>query len=602
MKALFGWLDQRTALGAALQAYVHRPLPGGARWSRVWPCTIAMALCIQAVTGFFLWMYYSPGVQTAWESVYFLQHEVIGGWLLRAMHHYCAQLLLVLVGIYLIQQLAAGVYRAPRELVFWTTVLLGLLTLALMLTGDLLAWDQNSYAATQVRTKFLMLLPGVGGSLYKIAIGGPAFGHLTLTRFLALHIGLFAGSFVALLILHGVALCRADSSEAEKAEKIVPYWPDQAARNAVACLLVVLLVLGLSLQHGVSAEHRGVALGSPADLDPANYYAAARPEWAFLGLYEFSHLFAGEWAILPIFCIPGLVVLVFLAMPFIGRYRPGHYFNLALTFVLLLGVVRLSFHSLAKDRDDEDFQAAVSAERALAGRVVQLARSPQGIPVSGALWLLRNDPLIQGPKLFKQHCASCHDSAASDGKGIRAEESSAPNLSKFAGRGWLAGFLDPGQINGPNYFGDTKFKSGTMADFVEDSLGDLDDEDRKDLEKLVAALSAEAQLKSQRRQDADDAKIIAEGRELLADYFGCADCHKFHDEGKLGAAPDLTGYGSREWLVGIISNPAHKRFYGKKNDRMPAYAEFPDDPANNTLSARDIGLLADWLRGDWYQP
>ena len=56
------------------------------------------------------------------------------------------------------------------------------------------------------------------------------------------------------------------------------------------------------------------------------------------------------------------------------------------------------------------------------------------------------------------------------------------------------------------------------------------------------------------------------------------------------------------WLVGIISNPAHQRFYGSENDRMPAYAEFPDEPAKNTLSAHDIGLLVDWLRGEWYEP
>jgi len=61
----------------------------------------------------------------------------------------------------------------------------------------------------------------------------------------------------------------------------------------------------------------------------------------------------------------------------------------------------------------------------------------------------------------------------------------------------------------------------------------------------------------------------------------------------LGDAPDLNGYGSREWLIGIISNPANPRFYGKKNDRMPIYAESTTDPAKNTLSAREIELVAD---------
>ena len=63
--------------------------------------------------------------------------------------------------------------RAPRELVFWATVGLGLCALAAVLTGDLLSWDQNGYAATKTRTGFLTFLPWVGEDLLKIAIGGP---------------------------------------------------------------------------------------------------------------------------------------------------------------------------------------------------------------------------------------------------------------------------------------------------------------------------------------------------------------------------------------------------------------------------------------------
>jgi len=234
-----------------------------------------------------------------------------------------------------------------------------------------------------------------------------------------------------------------------------------------------------------------------------------------------------------------------------------------------------------------------------------LARSPEGIPVSGAMALLRNDAKTQGPRLFKQHCASCHDYAnpddAEDPANIRAETSSAPNLFAFASRQWIAGLLDPKQIKGPQYFGNTKFRSGDMAGFVKETIGSLDTELKKDRELAVMAVSAEARLKAQSQQDADDAEEIKQGKKLLLDDFGCTSCHRLHDKGQLGDGPDLTGYGSEEWLVGIIGNPAHKRFYGEENDRMPAYAEFPHEPAKNILSARDIRLLAQWLRGEWYE-
>ncbi|MBN2475762.1 MAG: cytochrome b N-terminal domain-containing protein [Pirellulales bacterium] len=600
MKALFRWIEDRSGCSAVLRGCLESPVPGGARWSRVWPCAILFSFCVQAVTGFFLWTFYSPSAQTAWESVYFVQHEVVGGWLLRAVHHYSAQVLLVLIGVYLIQLIVTWRYRAPRELVFWVAVLMGLFTLGLMLTGDLLAWDQNSYAATQVRVSFLTLIPGIGGGLFKLAAGGPAFGHLTLTRFLALHIGLFSAIFAVLLVLHGLLLRRTDAAEAAAGGKAAPFWPQQALRNAVANLAVLVVVLLLALQHGMSGDHAGVALGAPADPDPSSFYAAARPEWAFLGLYEFSNLFPGELKIVPIFLVPGLLVCVVFLMPFIGRSPAGHWFNVGFTAVILIGIVALSFRSLAHDRANKEHQAALAEGHQQAERVRQLARAPSGIPATGALTLLRNDPKTQGPILFKTHCASCHDYLDAEGQGIAAEESSAPNLHAYGSRQWLSGLLDPKRITSPQYFGNTKFRKGDMAAFVRDSLNDLDDEEKTDLQKAIAALSAEARLRSQQEVDAKQSSQIAEGRDMLDDFFGCTGCHRFHDKGQLGSAPDLTGYASGEWLMGIIGNPAHKRFYGDENDRMPAYAEFPDEPAKNQLTEQQLGLLVDWLRGEWY--
>ncbi|MEE8451660.1 MAG: cytochrome b N-terminal domain-containing protein [Thermoguttaceae bacterium] len=608
MNALLRWIDDRSGLGEGLRMCSDRPLPGGACWCRVWPCTLIFTFCVQAITGFFMWMYFSPSAQTAWESVYFLQHEVAGGWLLRAVHHYSAQVTLVLIAIYLVQMIVTRALRAPREMVFWSVVVMGLLCLGLMLTGDLLAWDQNSYASTKVRVNFLNLLPGVGAGLFKLAAGGPAFGHLTLTRFLALHVGLLSGTFLLMLIVRGVLAYRVDKAEvaelAEKGGRVGRYWPNQAVINAVACLLVMVVVLLLACRHGLSGDHAGVALGAPAD--PSVAFDAARPEWAFLGLYEFSHLFPGTMAIVPIFIIPGLLVLFAFAMPFFAGSKVGHQLNLGFTAVLLSGLVVLSFYSVWKDKKDEGFQTALATADQQADRVLQLARSPQGIPVGGALTLLRNDPKTRGPVLFKVHCAACHDFADEQDEGILAEESSAPNLYGYASREWLTGFLDARKIASSAYFGNTAFKKGRMAGMVKDwwaeaEADDIVDDIREELATVAIGLSAEAGLKSQAEADEQDAQLIADGKDLIVDLYGCTDCHRFHDKGPAGKAPELTGYGSREWLIDIIANPAHKRFYGTKNDRMPIYAEFPDEPAKNTLTAHDLGLIADWLRGEWYE-
>lgn len=606
MKALLNWIDDRTGLSGLIRNCLHARIPGRPCGCRVWPAAIGFALCVQVITGFFMWVYYSPSAQTAWESVYFLQYEVVGGWLLRAVHHWSGQVLLVLAGLYLLQMIFTGAYRAPRELIYWTVLLMVLVTLGLLLTGDLLAWDQNSYASTQVRVSFLDLLPVVGGGLYKLAAGGPQFGHLTLTRFLALHICCMTGGLFLLLLLHVALVRRSDSAKAAEAEKSVRYWPRQAFLDAAAVAIVLVVILLLSVRNGMSGDQRGVELGSPADT--SSFYAAARPEWAFRGLYEFAHLFPGEMEILglslkilPIFVIPGLVVCIYLAMPWIARRRGGHLFNLVFTAVLLVGMAVLSLISVWNDRNNDEYQAAVRAEADHASRAVQLARA-QGIPPTGALTLLRNDPKTQGPILFKAYCANCHDHVDVQGKGIKAEKTSAPNLYGFASRPWLAGLLDPKRIATADYFGNTAFRAGDMASFVEEVLSDLAEEEKQELKKIVIALSAEAALKSQRNQDAEETKSIGEGRELMVSPsgYGCGDCHRVRGKGRLGNPPDLTGYGSREWIIAVISNPADPRFYGERNDRMPAYAEFPDEPAKNTLRPREIGLLTDWFRRHWY--
>ena len=78
MNTLLDWIDQRTGIRTATCDWLHRPVAGGPSWRNVWPGAIAFVFIIQAITGFVLWMYYSPGSQTAWESVYYVQHQVQG--------------------------------------------------------------------------------------------------------------------------------------------------------------------------------------------------------------------------------------------------------------------------------------------------------------------------------------------------------------------------------------------------------------------------------------------------------------------------------------------------------------------------------------------
>jgi len=602
MNALLRWIDERTGLMACLNGCFRRPLPGGPGLRYVLPSALGFAFVVEAITGIVMWMYYSPGAQSAWESVYWIQERVTAGWLVRGLHSFTGNLMVVLAILWLLQLLVTRMYRAPREVLFWVALFTFFSLLGLLLTGDLLRWDEEGVTATEVRIRFSLMLPVIGGDAFKAAVGGPAFGSFTATRFMALHAGVLSAVLALLLGITCWLVWRMGLSDRPTAPNGRSYWPGQAAWDSAAWIALMVVSLALvfapALRGHTGAapgEYLGAPLGAPAT--PGSAYEAARPEWAFLALYEFAHMFPGDRAIIPIFIVPSLLAGFALLMPFIGRSRIGHAFNVLATAGLLVAAVVLSMKTLARDRGDTGFQAAVAAGHQNAARVRELVRQAGGVPVTGARTLLADDPQSMGPKLFQQHCASCHSHADPNGKGIVAEKSSAPNLYKFASRQWLAGFLNPKQISGPEYFGNTAFKKGEMAGFVKDTFGDLDADGKTNLEATIAALSAEAKLPGQEAADKQDAEKIAKGREALKGEWGCTDCHKYGDKGRLGdGKPDLTGYGSREWLVGIIGNPAHKRFYGTKNDRMPAYAESADQPEKNLLTKKQVEILADWLR------
>lgn len=592
MKSALDWLDHRTGYKKLVHETLYENVPGGARWRYVWGSTLAFCFTIQVITGLFLWLAYSPSSQTAWESVYFIQHEMWGGWFLRGVHHFTAQAMTVLLVVHLMQVVIDGAYKAPREVNFWSGIVLLLLTLALSLTGYLLPWDQKGFWATKVATNIAAITPFVGPELQKIVVGGTDYGHHTLTRFFALHAGIIPGAIIAFIVAHIYLFRKHGLTPKEPRRRPdAAFWPDQVLRDAVACLAVLLVVLFLVFRY------HGAELGAPAD--PSEQFSAARPEWYFLFLFELLKYFPGGTEIWGAIIIPGILMAVLAAMPFIGNWKLGHRFNLGFLWAMLAGVAALTFLAVKADRSNPDYVAAVRAAERDAHRAIVLAKSPDGIPPTGAVTLLRGDAFTQGPKLFAKNCASCHRYDGHDGLGgLPKDPPSAADLKGFASREWLAGLLDPAKIATPHYFGRSKFKDGKMVKFVREDVASFDDAAKKELQQAVVALSAEARLKSQIAMDKRDEGVIAQGtKALIGVTLSCMDCHKFHEEGEeLGTAPDLTAYGSRDWLVAFIANPEHERFYGSRNDRMPAFGE------EKQLTPQEIGLIADWLRGDWFEP
>ncbi len=587
MAGLGNWLDQRTGYKSLVHEALFENVPGGARWRYVWGSTLTFFFAVQVITGIFLWMSYSPSSQTAWESVYYIQHQMWGGWFLRGLHHFVAQAMTVLLVLHLMQVIIDGAYKAPREVNYWFGVGLLLLVLALSLTGYLLPWDQNGYWATAVSTNIVGMSPGVGASLQPLVIGGVSYGHLTLTRFFALHAGAIPGLIILLIVGH-VYLFRRHGLTPKQPLKGPDqgFWPDQVLRDAVACLAVLAVVIFF-----VVREH-GAPLGAPAD--PAEQFSAARPEWYFLFLFQLLKYFPGKTEIIGAIVLPTVCLLVLVAIPILGKWKLGHRFNLGFLGVMLAGVLLLTWQAKSADRNDAEFQTAKSVAMRDAARAVELANN--GVPITGALSLVRDDAYTQGPRLFARNCSSCHRYDGHDGLGnaLPKDSISASDLHGFGSRAWVRGFLNADSILTSRYWGGTVHSEGEMAAWLADYAPESD-EAVATRENVVLALSSRANLPSQATVDVADSVRITAGLQFMRDTVnGCAQCHKFQDVGV--DSPELTEWGSRQWMVEFVNDPAHPKFFGRDNDRMPSFGK------EKSMTDREIEMVVEWIRGEWYRP
>lgn len=599
LRNLLTWLDGRTDYRRLLLPIRRRMLPGGARWEYSTASCLLWLLIVEAVTGFLLMATYSPSTTSAWASVHYIEESPSGSFI-RGLHHYAAHALLIMFAIHTIRVLLQAGFRPPRELIWITGLFLIPLMLIWAITGNPLAATVKGMAQIEVEGSIIGSTPWFGPLLQRILIGGDEVGHLTLTHLYFLHVALLPLLVGGLLIVHISQVYRYGLSHNDvRGGKSVPYWPYQTIRNMLVLAAVLAVV-------AVLAWRTKAPLDAPADpLLPHT----PRPEWYLLFLFELRRYFTGQWEFVATMLMPAATLLLLLALPVLDRRfspRSSRWLRILIVVIGALAWSGLTAMAIVHDWRDAEFQAS-RAQSAEFTRRAHLLADRGEMPPEGAAALLRDDPATQGPLLFAQHCAVCHAHVNEWDEGIRAEKPSAPNLYGFADRQWLAGLFDPDRVAGSHYFGKTKFAKGDMVGAVTDQYAAAATAEetkavRGKFEKIAWALSAEAGLRRQSEQDQADRALIVAGRQLITEELSCTDCHRFRSQGELGDAPDLTGYGSKAWLIGMIGNPQHPRFYpGTHNDRMPAFAEDPQHPETNLLSPRELNLLADWLRGEWYQ-
>lgn len=170
--------------------------------------TAVFLVLVLVVTGALEMFYYVPTPGEAARSVQVISYLVPFGGLVRNLHYWAAQLLLLVSAVHLARIVFTGAYAPPRRFNYLLGLALFVLAILLDFTGYILRWDQGIQWALVVGTNLLKTIPLIGDSLYIFAVGGTQPGLPTLTRFYAWHIFGLMLVFVFLIGWHAFRVRR----------------------------------------------------------------------------------------------------------------------------------------------------------------------------------------------------------------------------------------------------------------------------------------------------------------------------------------------------------------------------------------------------------
>ena len=322
--ALFLWLDERLGIKSIAEMAQKKEVP--LHRHSVWYYFGGMTLflfSVQVVTGILLLLYYRPSSEGAFESVQFIITEVQFGWLIRSVHSWSANLLILTLFIHMFSVYFMSAYRAPREITWVSGVLLLFLCIAFGFSGYLLPWNKLAFFATKVGTEISGVVPLVGPPMLRFLRGSDEVTGATLTRFFGFHVAVLPaaatvliGLHILLVQMHGMSVPPGVDAEKVKKMKFVPNF---ALRDLIGWILAVGVLAALAAIFPWELGEKADAFASAPE--------GIKPEWYFLFMFQTLKYIPAkvlfiDGEVLGVLGF-GLGGLFWLLVPFLNR-APGH--------------------------------------------------------------------------------------------------------------------------------------------------------------------------------------------------------------------------------------------------------------------------------------
>jgi len=273
-------------------------------------------MCLVLVTllmgsGTLMLFSYQPFPESAYTSVQFFENQFIFGRMIRSLHYFAANLIVVMVFVHMLRVFFTGGYQEKRKL-NW---IIGLCVLSLILlscfTGYLLPWDQTAFWAVTICINMFDYVPA-GDFLKEFLINGDGVSEKTLQLFFTLHTTVIPSALILFLATHfwkvrkakGVVTSGQNSPGDGEKHVMVSTRSNLLLRETVAALVLIAFVLTLASVFDAPLDKMANAGLSP---NPA------KAPWYFAGFQELLFHFHPFFAV---FLIPCAIMCTLIFLPF----------------------------------------------------------------------------------------------------------------------------------------------------------------------------------------------------------------------------------------------------------------------------------------------
>ena len=300
---------QLAANNIILHLHPSRVAAPALRFTYTWGLggTAATLVLMLITTGILLMFRYEPTVGQAYTSIKALETEVMFGALVRAIHHWSANLLLIVTCLHLARVFLTGGFKQGRTSTWVAGMGLLLLVVAFNFTGYLLPWDQLAYWAITVSTSLINYLPLVGPVISRFILAGPEVGQAALSNFYAFHVAVLPILLLVMMAYHfwkirkNGGLTQPPATDEQAASRLSTI-PHLIQREFAAATVVIT---------GVTIWAMLVPAPLEALANPTQSPNPAKAAWYFLGLQELLlHMHA-----LAAIGLVGIMLLGFIWLP-----------------------------------------------------------------------------------------------------------------------------------------------------------------------------------------------------------------------------------------------------------------------------------------------